>query len=342
MGKRESTWPVSLGKHPTLAGLTDRYAPPFQPPPYRGLSILYVGQQMINKLEEKPKRRSPLSDALQPLTSSEPSVTVDYAPAFDRPEPRERSDTMSTADSYYSCDTGNPISLLDWAFGPNPATLKNKPKNKRDADVKMHPTESKRLSPAAADDQESKGAKDEHKTWVPLFGGPPVYADDDSESLPELTSDSSESLDEEQAPNCILLNALHVQDIFDLPGTSRHYIGEPRFRPPRLPGAINLRNLNIQQIKYPSISDIILYAKGGVSDGLLKVAEMVAQAQGDMYQFRMDDYYRHVEDGSAAEGVGRPVKYGVWCIVGEKLQFLSGTHAHVQNHSTNSRHSARS
>jgi len=276
---------------------------------------MYVGQQMINKLEEKPKRRSPLSDAPQPLTSSEPSVTVDYAPSFDRTEPRQRSDTMSTAESYYSCDAGDQSSMSTSDFPPTPATVKSE----GEADVQMHPTESKRLSPSAADDQEIKGAKDDHKTWVPLFGGPPVYADDDSESLPELTSDSSESLEEEQAPSCILLNALHVQDIFDLPGTSRRYIGEPRFRPPRLPSAINLRNLNIQQIKYPSISDIILYAKGGVSDGLLKVAEMVARAQEDLYQFRMDDYYRHVEDGSAAEGVTRPVKYGVWCIVGEQL-----------------------
>jgi len=273
---------------------------------------MYVGQQMINKLEQRQKRRSPLSDGPQPLTRAEPSVTVDYAPAFDRAEPRQRSDTMSTAEFYYSCDAGDLPSSFSSDFPPTPATLKSE----GEADVQMHPTESKRLSPAAADCQDSREAKDEHKTWVPLYGGPPVYVDEDTESLPELTSDSSESLDDDQAPNCILMNALHVQDIFDLPGTSRHYIGEPRFRPPRLPGAINLRNLNIQQIKYPSISDIILYAKGGVSDGLLKVAEMVAQAQEDMYQFRIDDYYRHVEDGSAEEGVSRPVKYGVWCIVG--------------------------
>jgi dual specificity MAP kinase phosphatase len=274
---------------------------------------MYVGQNMINKLEQKSKRRSPLSHAPQPLTQAESSVTVDYAPAFDRPEPRQRSDTMSTAESYYSCDAGDHTSQSTSVFPPTPATRQGE----GDSDVQMHPTFAKRLSPAAAESQDVKGAKDDHKTWVPLFGGPPVYADDDLESLPELTSDSSESLEDEEAPNCILLNALHVQDIFDLPGTSRHYIGEPRFRPPRLPGAINLRNLNIQQIKYPSISDIILYAKGGVSDGLLKVAEMVAQAQEDMYQFRMDDYYRHVEDGSAQEGVSRPVKYGVWCIVGK-------------------------
>jgi dual specificity MAP kinase phosphatase len=234
---------------------------------------------------------------------------------------------MSTAESYYSCDNGDQNSQSTGDFPPTPATLRSE----GDADVQMHPTESKRMSPAAAEFQDSKGAKDDHKTWVPLFGGPPVYADDDSESLPELTSDSSESLEEEQAPNCILLNALHVQDIFDLPGTSRHYIGEPRFRPARLPGAINLRNLNIQQIKYPSISDIILYAKGGVSDGLLRVAEMVAQAQEDMYQFRMDDYYRHVEDGTAAEGVSRPVKYGVWCIVGEFLPSLPWCLLTIQN-----------
>lgn len=274
---------------------------------------MFVGQQMISKLEQKQKRKSPLGSGPQPLSRADASVTVDYAPAFDRPEPRQRSDTMSTAESYYYCDTGGHTSQSTSDCPPTPAT----PNQDGEADVQMHPCESKRLSPAAAGCQDSRDARDDHKTWVPLYGGPPVYADDDSESLPDLTSDSSESLEDEQSPSCILLNALHVQDIFDLPGTSRHYIGEPRFRPARLPGAINLRNLNIQQIKYPSISDIILYAKGGVSDGLLKVAEMVAQAQEELYQFRVDDYYRHVEDGSAEEGVNRPVKYGVWCIVGE-------------------------
>jgi dual specificity MAP kinase phosphatase len=269
---------------------------------------------MISKLEQKHKRKSPLNSGPQPLSRADDSVTVDYAPAFDRPEPRQRSDTMSTAESYYSCETGGHSSQSTGDFPPTPATPNH------DADVQMHPCESKRLSPTAADCQDSKEA--DHKTWVPLYGGPSVYADDDSESLPDLTSDSSESLEDEQAPSCILLNALHVQDIFDLPGTSRQYIGEPRFRPARLPGTINLRNLNIQQIKYPSISDIILYAKGGVSEGLLRVAEMVAQAQEELYQFRMDDYYRHVEDGSAEEGVNRPVKYGVWCIVGKSALLI--------------------
>jgi dual specificity MAP kinase phosphatase len=271
---------------------------------------MLVGPQIVSSIEQKRKPKNPLKDRITPL--SQP-VTVDYAPAFDRPEPRERSDTTSTSsESWQSCGT-HPAS-------DSPLTPTT-PQDEGAADVKMHPCESKRLSPAAADCQDEKQARDDSKTWVPLYGGPPVYAEDtetNAESVPELTSDSSESF-EDQGPSCILLNALHVQDVFDMPniGTGRRYIGEPRFRPARLPGAINLRNLNIQQIKYSTISDIILYAKSGVTDGLLEVAEMVAQAQENLYQFRMEDYYQHVADGSAQEGIDKPVRYGVWCIVGK-------------------------
>jgi dual specificity MAP kinase phosphatase len=296
---------------------------------------------MVNKLEQRQKRRSPLPGGRpQPLSRAEaPAVTVDYDPAFDRPEARKRSDTLSTtSESYHSCETGGYTLPTKDDLPPTSESGENE----GEADVQMHPCESKRLSPSAADSQDTRPATDNNKTWIPLFGGPPVYAEDDTESLPDLTSDSSESLEDEQGPSCILLNALHIQDIFDLPGTSRHYMGEPRFRPARLPGAINLRNLNIQQIKYPSISDIVLYAKGGVSDGLLKVAEMVARAQQDLYNFRMDEYYSLVQDGCNKEGVDRPVKYGVWCIVGELYYSHAGSSLSSQNLSTNSRRFAQS
>lgn len=288
---------------------------------------MLVSPQIVNKLQQK---RNPLSRRKpQPMTSTTTEsrpVTVDYAPVIERPGPRDRSETLSTSSDSYISSGNTDITTPSLA---DPAQTPEVHKDECHVDVQMHPCESKRLSPAAADHQDRQEA--ESKTWVPLYGGPPVYADGadaeaegESESNPDVmsaspsasASESSESLEEDQGPSCILLNALHVQDVFDLPGTGRRYIGEPRFRPARLPAQINLRNLNIQQIKYSTISDIILYAKDGVSDGLLKVAEMVAQAQEDLYQFRLNDYYRCLGACGTLEGVEAPVRYGVWCIVG--------------------------
>lgn len=267
---------------------------------------MLVGPQIIAAVEQRNKPKAIANGLPGPTTPV-------HIPVPDRPEIRGRSDTMSTAESWQSCNTdnGSPSTGTEGDLPQTPLT----PKEECGADVQMHPCESKRSSPIAND----KEAQDDSKIWSSQYGAPAIYAEDTnglSESVGDLASNSSESF-EDQGPSCILLNALHVQDIFDMPNIgSRRYIGEPRFRPARLPGTINLRNLNIQQIKYATISDIILYAKGGVSDGLLQVAEMVAQAQENLYQFRMDDYYQHVADGSAREGVDKPVKYGVWCIVG--------------------------
>lgn len=312
-----------------------RHEPPFQPPPYRGLSLLMVSPQIVNKLQQQPKRNNRGRRRPQPLTSANqtPNVTVDYAPIPDLADTRARSETMSTSsDSRYSSantEITTPSSSPSSDAAMTPATPKTPA-----VDVQMHPCESKRTGTGMSPpDSASPTSMDAPKTWVPLYGGPPVYAEPDADaaadadtedmdqSIPELTSDSSESLDDEseQGPSCILLNALHVQDIFDLPGTGgsgRRYAGQPRFRPAKLPAQINLRNLNIQQIKYSTISDIILYAKDGVTDGLLRVAEMVAQAQEDLYQFRLHDYYRHLGTMGNQEGVEVPVRYGVWCIVG--------------------------
>lgn len=296
---------------------------------------MLVSPQIVNKLQQK---RNPLSRRKpQPLTSTATEsrpVTVDYAPGLDRPGPRDRSETLSTSsDSYLS--SGN--TDITTPSVSDPAQTPEVPKDDCQVDVQMHPCESKRLSPAAPEigrnDQHESTTEAGSKTWVPLYGGPPIYAEGaeaseaegEFESNPEFTttppsassSDSSESVDEEHGPSCILLNALHVQDVFDLPGTGRRYTGEARFRPAKLPAQINLRNLNIQQIKYSTISDIILYAKDGTSDGLLKVAEMVAQAQENLYQFRLNDYYRALGACGSLEGVEAPVRYGVWCVVGE-------------------------
>lgn len=95
---------------------------------------------------------------------------------------------------------------------------------------------------------------------------------DDSES-----DGDDMSMDDEDRPSCILLNALHVQDVFDLPTTQsnrKEMARRPAFRRAKLPQQINLRNLHIQQLKYTTISDVIVYCKGGVGDGVLDIAEM--------------------------------------------------------------------
>jgi dual specificity MAP kinase phosphatase len=128
------------------------------------------------------------------------------------------------------------------------------------------------------------------------------------------------------------MNAVHAQDVFELPmlplpgrrpsfarTTGKGGIDRPlgRFRPSRLPNQINLRNLHIQQIKYATISDIVLYTRNGVSPGTLEIAEAIAHAQDELYQQRMDEFYQHVAGhrGEGGEGIDRPVKYGVWVLV---------------------------
>ena len=138
-------------------------------------------------------------------------------------------------------------------------------------DVAMHPTDSKRVAPQAV-----ASGVDEPRHPTP--GGP--NADAPKVKAKQRVVRSPASSVAEDMPSCVLLNTLHVTDIFDLPGLHPNGWGDkadskaPRFRPPRLPNQINLRNLNIQQIKYASISDVILYGKGGVGDGVLAIAEM--------------------------------------------------------------------
>lgn len=148
-------------------------------------------------------------------------------------------------------------------------------------DVQMHPCESKRVSLPAME----KGLDQVNH---PLPCAQPDQPDSStemaqSEKDTESTgsSNSSDSLDledETSKPSCLLLNALHVQDIFDMPafstGVNPQDRVQARFKPARLPHQINLRNLNIQQIKYSTISDIILYARNGLGNGVLQVAEM--------------------------------------------------------------------
>ena len=142
-----------------------------------------------------------------------------------------------------------------------------------EADVQMHPCESKRVSAKAV----AQGLDEPHHP-VPCelspspttFLGAIVDSSTDTSSSEE-EQEEEEAEEEDAGPSCLLLNALHAQNIFDLPKPGS--FTSARFRPVRLPNQINLRNLNIQQIKYSTISDIVLYAEGGVGNGVLAIAE---------------------------------------------------------------------
>lgn len=269
-------------------------------------------------------------------------------------EPRERSETMSTSsESYISSRTGtteatslsvadfDPCKLSTSAPLKTHSASESKPpalaaeEEETPSDVQMHPLESKRVTAQAVAD----GLADAHH---PLPCEQPKDLAQSDESSSSSSDESAEDDDDEHRPTSLLLNALHVQDIFDLPTLGeRTPDGTPRFRPARLPNQINLRNLNIQQIKYATISDIVLYAKHGVGNGVLAVAEEIAQAQEQLWQQRMRDFYSLA--GRSKDEVNEPVRYGVWVLVGESddpesRAFVGLT---LQNPSTRWRSSAR-
>lgn len=223
------------------------YAPPFEPPPYRGLCLLLSPPHPLDMTPERPAPEETDSER-----TGQPSA---FAAPLDR-DPRERSETMSTSsESYHSSGTteGTSPSVADFNT-PNSPKLPSAKTDEPQTDVQMHPCESKRVSPEAMEE----GLDVAHH---PLPCDPPLVGTDSD-------SDSDDESEEEARPSCILLNALHVQDIFELPKN-----GIACFRPAKLPQQINLRNLNIQQIKYATISDVVLYTKHGVGNGVLDVAE---------------------------------------------------------------------
>jgi dual specificity MAP kinase phosphatase len=189
--------------------------------------------------------------------------------------PRDRSETMSTSSESYRSSSGttDATSISTDQMSPKsmnfPSPISESPDLAilpvvDEGDVAMHPCESKRVTPEAA-------AKGLDTPQHPL----PCAPTDNSTSDSGESSAEQESM-EEPRPSCILLNALHVQDVFDLPRPGARV--DPRrpasFRAAKLPAQINLRNLHIQQIKYATISDIILYAKAGVGEGVLETAEL--------------------------------------------------------------------
>lgn len=194
--------------------------------------------------------------------------TTQLASTVEYHEPRERSETMSTSsESYVSSGTTEATSpsIGEWEkaspIQSPTAITSDLDGNQSDGsdsgqDVQMHPCESKRVSmpPTTSDEPHS----------LPC-------AEPDSPNAIASSSESSSESEEDVRPSCVLLNALHVQDVFDIPkfGTA----GKPKFRHARLPQQINLRNLNVQQIKYATISDVVLYGKNGATMGVLDTAE---------------------------------------------------------------------
>jgi dual specificity MAP kinase phosphatase len=133
----------------------------------------------------------------------------------------------------------------------------------------MHPCESKRVTAKAHEEGKDKI---NHPLPCETAGDEGAEPPTPPQRSPAETDAGEDEMD--AVPKCLLMNALHILDIFDLPGMGSRIVKSPRFRPARLPNQINLRNLNIQQIKYTTISDVVLYAKAGVVDGVLRVAEM--------------------------------------------------------------------
>ncbi|EIW69112.1 hypothetical protein TREMEDRAFT_44314 [Tremella mesenterica DSM 1558] len=315
--------------------------PPFAPPPYRGLCVLLCPPHPLDRSQRPSKVPSGKSQSSRSsdldLGSNESSnFPSETAPA------RNRSETVSTSSESWASSAGTTEgtspSIADWVppsqsllkpsdsvpptpTSPSPFTeiIKNVSTEitveTDNVDVAMHPCESKKVLSAAL----AQGLGETHH---PLpCGGSPCETDSETDEA------------EDQGPSCVLLNSLHVQDIFDLPTMTKTQPGtappRPRFKPARLPQQINLRNLNIQQIKYATISDIIIYAKGGLGHGVLEVAEQIALAQHDLWQQRMEGYYRSHGQGQG-EGFGEPVRYGVWIVV-EPFDKIQETCPHLVN-----------
>lgn len=259
-------WRPSLGEL-QYKRADSRKAPPFEPPAYRGLTVLLAPVKAV--ASDRSGHRRPEADKVSLPSALPPPNTPSTKPSSlpDSPTPtrtspvsdpvhlpqmasRDRSQTFSSSttsgESYDSNVTATtaPTSVSsqdeDDKLGLEVHT--EEPEVEDTTDVIMHPCESKR----AAED---------------------IEMDSDSDDM---------SMEDDDRPSCILLNALHVQDIFTLPQATQHreIKARPAFREAKLPQQINLRNLHIQQIKYATISDVIIYCKGGVGDGVLDVAEM--------------------------------------------------------------------
>ncbi|KAL1410199.1 tyrosine/serine/threonine protein phosphatase pps1 [Vanrija albida] len=304
------------------------YGPPFEPPPFRGLSVVLAPPHPLDRTAHSPtgtvheshSRPTPQRIPADGLLSSSSSGSYQSnGAATDSSSPTTTAESLAPhtpTSTLVKLSEGLVVVAEVDSDGDNEVT---------EADVAMHPCESKRVSPLVGSMALplSPGAAATARLEPP----PDAILDDGSES----DSDSFMS-EEETRPTSILLNAVHAQDVFELPmfptapGRRPSYARTPsdqtghsrpagHFRLPRLPNQINLRNLHIQQIKYASVSDIIIYTRHGVGPGVLEIAEAVANAQDELYQQRLHEFYEHFSGRGEGEGLDRPVKYGVWVLV---------------------------
>ncbi|WWC69001.1 uncharacterized protein I206_102937 [Kwoniella pini CBS 10737] len=310
------------------------HGPPFEPPAYRGLCLLFCPPHPLDEPIHHPRSKPQKSDTDR---TTQPA-------AYEMPPPRERSETMSTSsESYHSTGTTEGTSPSIGELSPQfdkpviteEAPLESSQEDQMDVDVTMHPCDSKRVTPAA----HAKGADEPHHP-LPCVGtykiGNATAEESDSSSTDSSEGFFEEDDEEDTGPTCILFNALHVTDCFDLPKWPHHAQHKrnssktAKFRNARLPHTINLRNLNIQQIKYSTVSDIVLYSKNGVGNGILEVAEQIAKAQQDLWEVRMQEFYQHIKGRDEGEGSTEPVKYGVWVVV-EPFSKIEKQYPHLVN-----------
>ncbi|ORX36396.1 hypothetical protein BD324DRAFT_651636 [Kockovaella imperatae] len=303
--------------------------PPFEPPRYRGLSVLFASGRVLQKCTPEKSPSPPRKSDVSLPSGSRPSALSSSVPttaseiSSQSAHSRGRSETTSTSTESYASSSGTTEatspSIGDIkelaSSAPNGSSSNWMPITEEPThDVEMHPCEPKRsLSVAAEKDKEQSSSlpRDDITPAVIVESG----SEADGASFEEVDSWGQD------VPNSLLLNSLFVDEIFEGIGeTSNGELLPPRFCSPNLPRNINLRNLNIQPIKYATISDLVLYARNGCSEALLNLAERVAAAQDNLYHERMEEYYQHVDKGQG-EGINRPVKYGVW-IVNEPFHVL--------------------
>lgn len=111
------------------------------------------------------------------------------------------------------------------------------------------------LKRASSDQTMSSGPEDvqaEHLGWSSTAHDAELLRDQDKDQTGPLSWDK----------RCMLVNAIKTEDILELDlGTA---MGQ--FKKPDLGGEVSLRNLRIQEVKYGTISDLLLYSEEGISD----------------------------------------------------------------------------
>lgn len=79
-------------------------------------------------------------------------------------------------------------------------------------------------------------------------------------------------------PNCRLVNSSSLDDLLDVLDPGTHDMSF-EFKRPKLSPEVSLRNLNVQEVKYTTISDIVLYGPAMSIDPSVKQRQLLALAQ---------------------------------------------------------------